>query len=67
MATAKKKRTRAANSRGWHTVTVNFSRDEMAVLQRVAKLAGVKIATLLRVVLALRVASALPVLAGPRK
>lgn len=65
MAKRKKHTTRAPN-KGWETVTVNFSRDEMAVLQRVAKLAGVKIATLLRVVLALRVATSLPVLGGPR-
>lgn len=59
----RKKRTAPRPSKGWHTVTVNFSHDEMAVLQRVASLAGVKIATLLRVVLALRVANAIPQLA----
>lgn len=65
MSSRKKKNAPASNG-GPHTIHLNFSRDELMVLQRVAYMAGVNIATLLRVILALRVCQALPVV-GPNK
>lgn len=59
MAKRKKKSVRRP-SKGWHTITVDLSRDELFILQRVARVAGVNLRTLLRVVVTLGAVRELP-------
>jgi len=59
-----KKKSRAPNKRA-HEINVRLTPQEMAVARQVAQLARVDVAALLRVILALRIAQAMPMLGSP--
>jgi hypothetical protein len=62
MAKRKKAKRARAPSKPSHEINVRLTPDEQRVCREVARLARVDVAALLRVIIALRLAQALPVL-----